>query len=249
MDDMMPAITESLERIFGTEYAHSYLRAKELDRRLLKERIDFGNTLLDVGGGLGIDDWLFAHYGAECVIVDLKRDDLRRGKATAKKLKLQKNIDYFLADARNLPFRSGSFDIATSFTAIEHLSNKHEFKIWINEMARVLKNGGKFALTTMNKSWVLYPVAKILISLKLNAKEHFFDSEEIINHLNGSAIQTQILDYSMIYHRGYLQLPSFIPLSNRFTEHLEKLSYTLETFAGLKVVCGRIGFLGIKLEG
>jgi len=55
-------------------------------------------VVLDVGGGLGLDDLLFAHKGAYSIVVDLSYEDLKKGKRICKDLELHDRIDYLIAD-------------------------------------------------------------------------------------------------------------------------------------------------------
>jgi len=159
MRHLLSAVTCRFGKIKGDVYAKAYMKVKEVDRRLSLESVGSEVAVLDVGGGLGLDDLLFAYKGAYSVVVDLSRDDLKKGKGICKDLELHDRIDYFLiADARKLPFVDEAFDVVTWFSAIEHLPYRYGFKVLIREMTRVLKSGGKFILTTSNKSWIMYPI-------------------------------------------------------------------------------------------
>lgn len=59
-----------------------------------------------------------------------------------------KKAEFLTANATKLPFKNGYFDVACSFEVIEHLKDAD---IFIKEVLRVLKPGGKFILSTPNK--------------------------------------------------------------------------------------------------
>lgn len=140
MRHVLSAVTSRFGKIKGNAYARAYLKVKEVDRRLSLESVVSEVVVLDVGGGLGLDDLLVAYKGAYSVVVDLNYEDLKKGKRICKNFKLHDRNNYLIADTRKLPFVDGVFDVATSFSAIEHLPCRCGFKIWIREMMRVLKS-------------------------------------------------------------------------------------------------------------
>jgi SAM-dependent methyltransferase len=56
--------------------------------------------------------------------------------------------EYHVADALNLPFADGYFDLAVSFGVIEHVSDPPRM---VAEMSRVLKAGGRMMLYTTSR--------------------------------------------------------------------------------------------------
>jgi len=238
MKHLLSIVAHHFGKIVGNEYAKVYLKVKDVDRRLSLKSVSPKDKLLDVGGGLGLDDFLFANKGAYPIIVDLNSQDLKKAKKISQDLKLHDKIDYLIADARKLPFVDGAFDVVTSFSAIEHLPCRCEFKVWIREMTRVLKNnGGKFILTTSNKLWIMYPIAKLLMALKRRSPEHFFKPKEIMEELKQCNLDIETFDAGIIFYRGY----SLIPLPRTFYEVLEKLLNKLDSFHCLRIICGRMG--------
>ncbi len=239
---MLSAVTKRLGEIKGDVYARAYMKAKEVDRRLSLETVGSESVVLDVGGGLGLDDLLFASKGAHSVVVDLNYEDLKKGKEICKVFNLRDKIEYLIADARKLPFVDEAFDVVTSFSAMEHSPSRCEFKVWVGEMTRVLKNGGKFILTTSNKSWIMYPIAKLLISLKRRSSEHFFRPKEIVEKLKQCNLNIETFDAGIIFYRGY----SLIPLPKNIGEVLENLLNQLDGFHTFQIICGRMGFRAKK---
>ena len=157
-------------------------------------------------------------------------------------MKLRDNFDHLIADARHMPFKIGSFDIVTSFSAIEHLPQRWEFKVWIGEMVQVLKNGGKLVLTTSNKLWIMYPIAKLLATLKHRSPEHFFTPKEIMDELKRCNLTIETFDAGTIFYRGY----SLIPLPNELAEVLENLLNRLDNFIAFELFAGELVFAAQK---
>jgi len=244
MKRILFAVTRCLGEIEGDAYAKTYMQIKKIDRRLSLRNVSQKMVILDVGGGLGLDDLLFAHKGAYPVVVDLGCEDLKKGKRICKDLGLHDNFDHLVADARHLPFKNGSFDMVSSFSAIEHLPKRYEFKVWIREMARVLKNCGKFILTTSNRLWIMYPIAKLSFTLKRHSPEHFFTPEEIMDELKQYNIRIEAFDAGIVLYRRYF----LIALPNELAEALENLLNQLDRFHCFKFLCGRMGVRGTKEE-
>lgn len=91
-------------------------------------------TVLDVGGTKryrGILREVFPN--AELIILNV--DDNVESKPSVR------------ADATQLPFKNGTWDVVTSFDTLEHLSYPDKF---LAEAYRVLKSGGYFILSTPN---------------------------------------------------------------------------------------------------
>jgi SAM-dependent methyltransferase len=113
---------------------------------------DLGNLLapkadarvLDVGSGLGGPSrYLAAHYGCRVSGVDLSESYCRVASLLARYSGLEDRVDYRQADALRLPFPAASFDAVWT----QHVSmNVSEKETFYDEIARVLKREGKFAL-------------------------------------------------------------------------------------------------------
>ena len=97
---------------------------------------------LDVATGAGHTAAVFAPHVARVVASDLTPQMLEQ----ARKLAREKNLANFetaIADAENLPFPDGSFNLVTCRIAPHHFPNVAAF---LAESFRVLKSGGIFAL-------------------------------------------------------------------------------------------------------
>lgn len=99
--------------------------------------------VLDAGSGRGFFTEEAVRRGARVVAVDV-------GSKLVLQTLSRRDCDGLVADATNLPFRSKSFDAVISSEVIEHLQKTREA---IVELFRVLKPGGRLALTTPNRVW------------------------------------------------------------------------------------------------
>lgn len=91
--------------------------------------------MIDCGCGTGYNlTTLLQPYG-RAFAFDLTPDALRRASASGRPL--------VRADMEHIPFRSGSFDLATSFDVVQSVPDDRKA---VREMARVLKPGGYVVL-------------------------------------------------------------------------------------------------------
>lgn len=98
-----------------------------------------GRLLLDVGCSWG--RWSLAAHdkGYAVVGVDPSLGAVMAARRVARQLGIPNR--YIVGDARALPFRPGLFDVAYSYSVVQHLS-RPDAALAVGEMARVLKAGG-----------------------------------------------------------------------------------------------------------
>jgi ubiquinone/menaquinone biosynthesis C-methylase UbiE len=124
----------------------------ELFLRLIRQR-GKGGRLLDVGGGPGIDGEFLELYAAfdEVVVVNL---ELAEFKAPA-----GVRVKSIVADGRELPLESGSFDWVFSNAVIEHVGGWEHQERFAQEIQRVAARG--YFVTTPNKYFPIEPHAML----------------------------------------------------------------------------------------
>jgi ubiquinone/menaquinone biosynthesis C-methylase UbiE len=124
----------------------------ELFLRLVRQQ-GSGGRLLDVGGGPGIDGEFLDLYAAfdEVVIVNLEpKEFIAPAGMTVKTT---------VADARELPLESGSFDWVFSNAVIEHVGSWGHQERFAKEIQRVASRG--YFVTTPNKFFPIEPHAML----------------------------------------------------------------------------------------
>lgn len=102
-----------------------------------------GERILDVATGTGWTSRLVARRGARVTGVDIAADLLAA--ATARAAAEGLAIEYERGDAESLPFDDASFDAVVSTVGVMFATNQEAAA---RELARVVKPGGRLALTT-----------------------------------------------------------------------------------------------------
>jgi SAM-dependent methyltransferase len=101
-----------------------------------------GERILDLSTGTGWTSRLIARSGAGVVGADIAGDLLAAARDKAQAMQLP--IEYYLADAECLPFRTGEFDAVASTFGVMFAARPDAAA---GELARVCARGGRIALT------------------------------------------------------------------------------------------------------
>lgn len=110
-----------------------------------------GKKVLEIGFGMGTDHLNLARNGAQMTGVDLTP---RNREVTQNRLALYGfQSDLRTADAENLDFEDGTFDLIYSFGVIHHTPDTSKA---IAEIHRVLKPGGKCWVTVYHRNSVFF---------------------------------------------------------------------------------------------
>ena len=129
-----------LEKIYGT-YIKAYMHPK-----LICRLIPFPNRVLDLGTGLGGYAICLERDGCEVHGVDIDADIIKIAQTRADKMCA--NPNFIIANIEKLPYKDESFDFCFANSLLEHVKN---YQLLIDEVARVLKVNGLFALCTTNR--------------------------------------------------------------------------------------------------
>jgi ubiquinone biosynthesis O-methyltransferase len=103
--------------------------------------------VLEVGCGAGDFSITLSQKGAQVWGVDFSARAIEIAQAKSRVHK--SNAQFRVADAQNLPFEDGTYDVVFSCECLEHVPDPQKM---ITEIHRVLKPGGTFVLTTENYS-------------------------------------------------------------------------------------------------
>ena len=98
--------------------------------------------VLDAASGTGYGTYLLSRAGDRCDGVDLSAQAVE----FSRKLYGRENCRFTQASVLELPFEDASFDLAVSFETLEHLPREQQL-VFVKELRRVLKAGGKLVLS------------------------------------------------------------------------------------------------------
>jgi 2-polyprenyl-3-methyl-5-hydroxy-6-metoxy-1,4-benzoquinol methylase len=119
--------------------ANPWVTDKERIRRLVAAaHLTGAERVLDIATGPGYIAEAFAGTAREVVGVDLTEAMLAIGKQRTKERGIS-NVSFRAADAQNLPFENGAFDVVVCRLALHHLMKPLHV---LREMVRVCRAGG-----------------------------------------------------------------------------------------------------------
>lgn len=106
-----------------------------------------GLKLLDVGSGIGGPArTIAAEFGCEVTGVDLTQEYCRAAEMLTDKLGLGSKVQFRCANALDMPFADGSFDVVWSQNTLMNIKDKMRL---FQQIRRVLRPGGIFAFETV----------------------------------------------------------------------------------------------------
>ena len=103
-----------------------------------------GGIVLDAACGSGVGLPLLAERAVRVVGIDCSRDAMEECREAV----VLDNAHFSQGYVTNLPFASATFDLLVSFETVEHIEVDY---IFIHEVYRVLKRGGRAIISTPNQ--------------------------------------------------------------------------------------------------
>ncbi|MGB2926408.1 MAG: methyltransferase domain-containing protein [Limnothrix sp.] len=170
------------ETIWGEHMHHGFYGqggTRQVNRRqaqieLIEEFLAWGKVtqvenFVDVGCGIGGSTlYLADKFGAKGVGITLSPVQANRATERATEQDLSTQAEFKVADALNMPFNDGEFDLVWTLESGEHMPNKRQF---LQECTRVLKPGGKLLMAT----WCHRPTNSVAGSLTKQEQKHLED--------------------------------------------------------------------------
>jgi ubiquinone/menaquinone biosynthesis C-methylase UbiE len=130
------------DRWYDTPAGQAHDRVHKDDVRRLLRPASAGQTLLDVGCGTGHWSAFFAEMGYTVTGVDVAPAMIEVARSAVPQCTFQ------VADAHQLPFDDGVFDVVASMATLEFLPDQAAA---IREMARCARKHGQLLLYTLNR--------------------------------------------------------------------------------------------------
>jgi ubiquinone/menaquinone biosynthesis C-methylase UbiE len=184
---------------------------RRLARIVVERGVPAGGTVLDIGTGPGFLGIEVARRlrGTGCRVVglDLSGAMLNLAVGNAHRRSLGGQLLWLQADAKAMPFGDGEFDVVSSSDSLHHWKDPLPV---LNEIARVLKDGGKYLIHDLRRpqcgrarlaSWL------IGMTVPLDVRSHYRTS---IQAAYTPSELRRILSRSMLpdwqVHQGLLDL-------------------------------------------
>lgn len=168
-----------------------------------------GEICVDLGSGRGTDVLRLAEEVGNAGFVygiDLSDGMIHKAQSMANKLGVQ-NVKFIQSNLQNIPIDSKSVDLVISNCTINHASDKQ--KVW-NEIARILKNGGRFVISD------IYSISPVPLNYKndpyavAECWAGAVTREEYLGQLSFAGFSDiTIIEESKPYPKGEIEVSSF----------------------------------------
>jgi ubiquinone/menaquinone biosynthesis C-methylase UbiE len=147
-DERVPTVEEEFE-LWGMFHQHRHEMRYDLVAEAVARHLRAGGRVLDIGAGAVLVGERIAGTPAEYVALEFSARNvvLAKEKFASRRHPLQ--VRFVRGDAERLPLADASCDVVVMSEVIEHLM-RPERAVW--EVARVLRDGGVFVMTTNNAS-------------------------------------------------------------------------------------------------
>lgn len=139
-----------------------------------------GKKVLDLGCGTGRLIRDIRNYGGTVVAADISEEML---KIVEKKYP---DVEMVCADAKNLPFNEGEFDVVVASFLIVHLKTLEQV---FAEVYRVLKDGGIFIVTNINQRKA--PKLKLGGREKIVITSYYHRPQDVVKALEGAFFEIE----------------------------------------------------------
>jgi len=136
------AMAREYDRWYDTPAGQAHDRVQKDDVRRLLRPASAGETLLDVGCGTGHWSAFLVEMGYQVTGVDVSPAMIEVARAAMPECTFQ------VADAHQLPFDDGAFDVVASMATLEFLPDQAAA---IREMARCAREHGRLLVGTLNR--------------------------------------------------------------------------------------------------
>ena len=144
-----------------------WIKKKGIPVNIYREKMNLMNIrlinkiVLDAGCGEGGKAVVFSKITKKIYGIDINRNSINKARQKCN----SNNISFYVGSVEQMPFKDNIFDVVYAAWIIEHLKNPKKF---INEVFRILREGGIFILWIPNLKSITGFLAKyISLSLKV----------------------------------------------------------------------------------
>lgn len=213
----------------------------EITDTWMKEKIPFhlgnGKKVLEVGYGMGTDLLTWCTEGAEVYGIDLTPEHFRLAELNFKTHNQKAHLQ--IADAANIPFPSGSFDIVYSNGVLHHTPDTVRC---ISEAYRVLKPKGLMIFSMYRTYSAFHLIIKILVDGIAKGKLRKLGYRGLLSTIEQGADGIHIKPLVKTYTKSQLK-----PMLSDFSKVEFKIGhFKREHLSKLKILCPK--FLEKYLE-
>lgn len=117
-------------------------------KEILRKAEPLGSRILEVGSGKGYFTMILAKKAPRLTSIDISQAEQNFARENIYALKLAHKVDFQIADARDLPFDSGSFDDIFCINSFHHMQDT---TCVLDELMRVCALHGKIVISDFNK--------------------------------------------------------------------------------------------------
>ncbi len=182
---------------FGYDLDEAMHRGNIFERVFHRSRISFwlnkidysGKKVLDIGCNTGILLIPLLEKGVDIVGIDISKSDITKARKKLRKAGFLTN-KALVADAKDLPFKAGTFDIVLLSDILEHVDKP---KLVAKETLRVVKRRGLIYATVPNE-WhpvIKYTWLRKLLSGRDSIEEHPdtpYNTNRLLNLFPGAIV-------------------------------------------------------------
>lgn len=133
------------ERMIPEAHKGTVMYAEHMTRYIAAQDFVKGKIVLDIASGSGYGTKILSKEAAKVYGVDVDKKSVEYSKNNFS----SDNIEYLVGDGESIPLKSKTVDVVISFETIEHVK---DYKKFLSEVKRVLKDDGVAIISTPNKS-------------------------------------------------------------------------------------------------
>src|SRR5882762_9175780 len=187
------AVAHEYDDVFPRHVAEHYIDKRT---RLVKELLPLGGLVLDVGCGTGQLGSAIASEGFDVFGVDLSASMVARARERGL-------VGTFAGVTTALPFAADSFDLALTVATLHHLETAERVATTVDEMARVVKQGGFVVLWDHNPANPYWPILMKRVPQD-SGDERLVPLAELQRDIRAAGLQPE-----RIFRSGFT--PDFLP--------------------------------------